>query len=385
VFSVRSSDPERSRGSAGEKKMERWHEVVKKQWENEPKREGFPPFNGVLRLASSLYGLGVKLRFFSSRYMKKRSLPGFVVSVGNLTVGGTGKTPATRMLAEWASEEGHRVAVLSRGYGGRYDKTLEVSDSNGLLAGPEEAGDEPYLLANNLPGVPVILSKKRYTAGLLAHKKYDTDIYILDDGFQHISLERDLDLVLMDASNPFGNEQLLPCGPLREPVDHLARADAFMLTRSNEESSAKESIALLKDRFPDKPVFQSDHIPDSVVIPNKNEVHAPGFLEGKRVIAFAGIATPDRFRETIINLGAEPVFFKAFGDHHAFQTVELLKLITQKESLKADYLLTTEKDWVRIEGPLTEYPDLSYLTIRLALKSDKNRFFQLIKDKIRSS
>jgi len=312
VFSVRSSDPERSRGSAGEKKMERWHEVVKKQWENEPKREGFPPFNRVLQLASSLYGLGVKLRFFSCRYMKKRSLPGFVVSVGNLTVGGTGKTPATRMLAEWASKEGFRVAVLSRGYGGRYDKTLEVSDSNGLLAGPEEAGDEPYLLANNLPGVPVILSKKRYTAGLLAHKKYDTDIYILDDGFQHISLERDFDLVLLDASNPFGNEQLLPGGPLREPVDHLARADAFMLTRSNEESSAKESIALLKDRFPDKPVFQSDHIPDSVVIPNKNEVHAPGFLEGKRVIAFAGIAAPDRFRETIINLGAEPVFFKAF-------------------------------------------------------------------------
>ncbi len=366
--------------------MERWHEVVKKQWESEPENEGFPPFNGVLRIASSLYGLGVKLRFFSCRYMKKRSLPGFVVSVGNLTVGGTGKTPATRMLAEWASKEGHRVAVLSRGYGRRHEnKTLEVSDVNGILAGPEEAGDEPYLLANNLPGVPVILSKKRYKAGLLAHKKYDTDIYIMDDGFQHITLERDLDLVLMDASNPFGNEQLLPGGPLREPVDHLARADVFMLTRSGGESSAKESMAFLKDKFPDKPVFQSNHIPDRVVLPNKNEVHAPGFLEGKRVVAFAGIAAPDRFRETIIDLGAELVFFKAFGDHHAFQTVELLKLITQKESLKADCLLTTEKDWVRIEGPLKEYPDLSYLTIRLTLKSDENRFFQLIKDRIRSS
>jgi tetraacyldisaccharide 4'-kinase len=318
--------------------------------------------------------------------MKKRSLPGFVMSVGNLTVGGTGKTPATRMLAEWASKEGHRVAVLSRGYGGRYEnKTLEVSDENGILADPEEAGDEPYLLANNLPGIPVILSKKRYTAGMLAHNKYDTDIYILDDGFQHLNLERDLDLVLMDASNPFGNEQLLPSGPLREPVDHLDRADVFMLTRSSEASSIKESIALLKEKFPDKPVFQSDHIPDSVVIPNKNEVHAPGFLKGKRVVAFAGIASPDRFRETIIDLGAEPVFFKAFGDHHVFRTVELLKLITQKESLKADCLLTTEKDWVRIEGPLTEYADLSYLTIRMALKTDENRFFQLIKDRIRST
>jgi tetraacyldisaccharide 4'-kinase len=260
-----------------------------------------------------------------------------------------------------------------------------VSDGNDIFAGPEEAGDEPFLLAKNLPGVPVILSKKRYRAGLLAHKKYDTDFYIMDDGFQHVRLERDLDLVLMDASNPFGNEQLLPGGPLREPVDHLARADAFMLTRSGKESSVKESVALLKDRFPDKPVFQSDHLPDRVVIPNKNEAHAPGFLEGKRVVAFAGIAAPDKFRETIIDLGAEPVYFKAFGDHHAFKTVELLKLITQKESLKADCLLTTEKDWVRIEGPLTEYPDLAYLTIRLALKSDEDRFFQLFKDKIRAS
>jgi tetraacyldisaccharide 4'-kinase len=366
--------------------MERWHEVVKKQWEIEPKDKGPSRLDVFLRFASSLYGLGVKLRLFSSLYLKKRSLPGFVVSVGNLTVGGTGKTPATRMLAEWASREGHRVAVLSRGYGRRYEnKTLEVSDVNGILTGPEEAGDEPYLLANNLPGVPVILSKKRYKAGRLAHSKYDTDIFILDDGFQHVSLERDLDLVLLDASNPFGNEQLLPGGPLREPVDHLDRADAFMLTRSREQSSTEKSIALLKDKFPDKPVFQSEHIPDSVIIPNKNEIHPPGFLEGKRVVAFAGIAAPDRFRETIIDLGAEPVFFKAFGDHHSFRTVDLLKLMSQKESLKADCLLTTEKDWVRIEGPLTEYPDLSYLTIRLVLKSDENRFFQLIKEKLRSS
>ena len=366
--------------------MERWHEAVKKQWESEPKNEGFPPFQKFLGLASSLYGLGVKLRLSLRKNMRKRSLPGFVFSVGNLTVGGTGKTPATHMLAEWASREGHRVAILSRGYRGSYqNKAFEVSDENGLLSGPEEAGDEPYLLAKNLPGVPVILSKKRYKAGMLAYKKYDTDIYIMDDGFQHVGLERDLDLVLMDASNPFGNEKLLPSGPLREPVDHLARADVFMLTRSRGDSSANELIAFLKDKFPDTPIFQSDHIPNSVVIPGKNQVHTPDFLQGKRVVAFAGIAAPDRFRETIIKLGAELVYFKSFGDHHAFKTVELLKLITQKESLKADYLLTTEKDWVRMEGPLTEYPDLSYLTIKLILKSDENRFFQLIKNKIRST
>lgn len=366
--------------------MERWHEVVKNQWEIAPGKETTRRPNPFLKLFSSLYGLGLKLRFFTYRGMRKRSLPGFVVSVGNLTVGGTGKTPATHMLAEWASKEGYRVAVLSRGYGGNYEKkTLEVSDGNKLLALPEEAGDEPYLLAKNLKRVPVILSKKRYRAGMLAHRKYDADFYILDDGFQHVLLERNLDLVLMDASNPFGNNQLLPEGPLREPVDHLTRADAFMLTRSGMDSSAEKTMAFLKDKFPGKPIFHSDHLPESVVLPTKDETHGPGFLKGKQVIAFAGIASPEKFREMIIDLGAEPIFFKAFGDHHTFRNVEILKLITQKESLKADCLLTTEKDWVRMEGPLAEYPDLAYLKIRLSLLSDKDRFFQFIKDKIRTT
>ena len=366
--------------------MERWHEVVKNEWEKAPGNEVSSWLNPLLGCFSSLYGLGLRLRFFSYRGMKKRSLPGFVVSIGNLTVGGTGKTPATRMLAEWASEQGHRVAVLSRGYGGEHEKeTLEVSDGNNILARPEESGDEPYLLAKNLRGVPVILSKKRYKAGLLAHNKYESNFYILDDGFQHVLLERDLDLVLMDASNPFGNEQLLPGGPLREPINHLARADAFMLTRSGMDQSAQKTMARLKGRFPGKPIFQSDHLPERVVVPSKNKTHAPGFLKGKRVIAFAGIAAPERFREMIIDLGAEPVFFKAFRDHHTFQTVEILKLITKKESLKADCLLTTEKDWIRMEAPLSEHPDLAYLTIRLSLLSDEDRFFQFIKDRIRAS
>jgi len=363
--------------------MERWYEVVKNQWEVAHAKETSRGPNPLLVFFSSLYGLGLKLRFFSYRGMRKRSLPGFVVSIGNLTVGGTGKTPAARMLAEWASEQGHRVAVLSRGYGGTYKKkTLEVSDGNKILALPEEAGDEPYLLAKNLKSVPVILSKKRFRAGMLAHKKYETNFYVLDDGFQHLLLKRNLDLVLMDASNPFGNKKLLPGGPLREPVDHLTRADAFMLTRSGMDASAEKTVALLKAKFPGRPVFHSDHLPESIVLPRKDETHSPEFLKGKRVIAFAGIAAPERFREMIIELGAEPVYFKAFGDHHTYRNVEILKLITQKESLKADCLLTTEKDWFRMEGPLNEYPDLGYLTVRLSLLSDENRFFQFIKEKI---
>jgi tetraacyldisaccharide 4'-kinase len=366
--------------------MERWHDIVKDRWDRKPGIEAPSLFNPLLVCLSSLYGLGLKIRFYSYKSIKKQTLPGFVLSVGNLTVGGTGKTPATCMLARWASDEGYRVAVLSRGYGGRsQNKTLEVSDGKKILTGPEKTGDEPFLLAKSLPGIPVIVSKKRYKGGLLAHDKYNCDFYILDDGFQHVVIERDLDLVLMDASNPFGNERLLPYGPLREPVEHLNRADAFMLTRFSGQSSARKSMTRLKDNFPSKPVFWSDHIPQSVVLPNKNEVHDADFLKGKRVVAFAGIASPEKFKETIMNLGAEPVFFKAFGDHYPFQTLDILRLIKQKESLKADFILTTEKDWVRMTDALSEYPDLAYLTIKMAMLYEEDKFFQWIREKIESS
>ena len=366
--------------------MEHWHEIVRDRWERKPGSEAPSPLNPLLGFFSSLYGLGLKIRLYCYKGVKKQSLPGFVLSVGNLTVGGTGKTPATCMLARWASEEGYRVTVLSRGYGGgNQNKPLVVSDGKEILASPEKTGDEPFLLAKSLPGIPVVVSKKRYKAGLLAHDKYNCDLYILDDGFQHIGLQRDLDLVLMDALNPFGNERLLPFGPLREPVEHLNRADAFMLTRFSGEPSARESMARLKERFPEKPIFWSNHIPNSVVIPNKNEVHDADFLKGKRVVAFAGIAAPHRFRETIISLGAEPVFFKAFGDHYIFQTFDILKLITQKESLKADFILTTEKDWVRMTDALSEYPDMAYLSIRMGLLYEEDKFFQWIRGKIESS
>jgi len=179
----------------------------------------------VLAFFSVLYGAGVKLRLraYSGGLFKRKSLPGVVVSIGNLTVGGTGKTPAVIMLAKWALNEGFRVALLSRGYGGRYrKKVLEVSDGNSIKADPRDAGDEPYLLAKKLSGIPVVVSGKRYAAGIFAHEKFGCNFFILDDGFQHMELRRDLDLALIDAEKPFGNGHLLPRGPLREPVDQLA-------------------------------------------------------------------------------------------------------------------------------------------------------------------
>ena len=346
---------------------------------------GFSIATPVLALFSCLYGLGVKLRLAAYGHVKRRSLPGIVVSIGNLTVGGTGKTPTACMLAEWAKDEGYRVAILSRGYGGRYrTKVLEASDENGINAGPVQAGDEPILLARKLKGVPVIISKERYLAGSLAAEKFKSNFFILDDGFQHLALRRDLDLVLIDALSPFGNGHLLPWGPLREPVGQLNRADAFIITRPQKDRSGHGVNGILRsrlsDKLPDKQLYWGDHIPEKVVFPNKEREYEPEFLKGKRLMAFAGIAKPEVFRQTLLRLGSDLVYFKGFQDHYVFSHRELANLVAKKACLKADYLLTTEKDWVRMENLMTGYEDLAYLTIRFTLLSDQDMFFSMIRD-----
>lgn len=318
--------------------------------------------------------------------IERKSLPGFVVSIGNLTAGGTGKTPAACMLAQWALGEGYRVAVLSRGYGGQYKtKVLEVSDGNDVKSKADEGGDEPNLMARKLQGVPVIVSKERYLAGQFAHKKFGTNFFILDDGFQHLALKRDLDLVLLDLSNPFGNGHLLPWGPLREPVEQLNRADAFIITRSGHDGSTDQLTRDLEKEFPGKPVFRSDHIPEKIVFPSKRQIHNCDFITGKRIMAFAGIARPEVFMETLTELGAELVLFRAFRDHHPFQHREIRDLMNEKRRLNVDYLLTTEKDWVRMEDVIPPYPDLGYLGVKFTLLRGEDIFFAKVKEKAEGS
>ncbi|MGD9033837.1 MAG: tetraacyldisaccharide 4'-kinase [Desulfobacteraceae bacterium] len=352
-------------------------------WSRIHERRSISPTTLPLALFSYLYGLGVRLRLTAYQRKKRRSLPGFVVSIGNLTVGGTGKTPAACMLAQWALDEGYRVAILSRGYGGWHKgKVLEVSDGNQVNAGPLEAGDEPYLLAKKLPGVPVVVAPKRYLGGQFAHNKFRTNFFILDDGFQHLSLKRDLDLVLLDASNPFGNGYLLPRGPLREPVTELKRADSLVITRSGPDGSIDELIDDLKNRFPSKPIFRSDHLPEKIVIPSRRLVKNVDLINSMDIMGFAGIARPDVFMKTLTELGAELVFFKVFRDHHSYQSREIQELMTEKRRLKADYLVTTEKDWVRMENFVPAYPDLAYLTIKFSLLDDREKFFRMVEEKV---
>ncbi|MCP4666812.1 MAG: tetraacyldisaccharide 4'-kinase [Deltaproteobacteria bacterium] len=352
-------------------------------WSRIQRSHRLGPWFPILAFFSFFYGSGVRSRLWAYKrgLFKRERLPGFVLSIGNLTVGGTGKTPAVMTLAKWARDEGRRVAVLSRGFGGRYTGgLLEVSDGKHVKADPRAAGDEPCLLAGKLSGVPVIVSQKRLPAGSFAREKFGCDFFILDDGFQHLELERDLDVVLMDASNPFGNGHLLPWGPLREPVAQLARADAFILTRAGDDGPGSKAGELLKARFPQTPVSLARHVPDKVVFPVSNKTRSPGFLKGKRVVAFCGIAQPEMFKKTLSELGVDIAYFKAFHDHYKFKREDIKNLMELKKKYHARIILTTEKDWVRMAVLGCEQPDIAYLSIEFVLTSNKDQIFKMIKD-----
>ena len=343
-----------------------------------------PPLSMVAKVLSGLYRLIVSYRVkaYESGRFKSKKIPGFVVSIGNVTVGGTGKTPATIMLAQWAKEQGLKVAVISRGYGGRFTgDVLEVSNGSTVSSSPMECGDEPFMIARRLQGVPVVISKERFKAGMYAYEKFGTEFFILDDGFQHLALKRDLDIVLIDSQNPFGNGYLLPYGILREPVESLARGDAFILTRSNEEPRNCEAAKTLRKRFSDIPIFTSTHVPDALILPNAEvRVKDVTTLKDKRIIAFSGIANHSFFVQSLKELGAQVVHHSDFGDHHLYSRGEIERIIRLGDSFNVDYLVTTEKDWVKIHTIGVASQNLGYLSIKFKVVEEEDFFSFIIRD-----
>ncbi len=353
--------------------------IKRPDWSDIHHDAAFRAYTPILALLSFIYWGGVHLRAKAYRHklMKGRALPGFVISVGNLTAGGTGKTPAVITLAQWAVRQGYRLAILSRGYGGKRQKIPRIVSEG---SDTRMTGDEPYLLAQALPGVPVVVHGKRYQAGLYAKERFGTDLFLLDDGFQHLQLKRDMDIVLMDAVRPFGNGHLLPWGPLREPLGELKRADAIVLTRCEEGASTRRTAAFLKKQFPSIPLFYANHRPGKVVFSNSSGTQSPDCLKSMRVAAFAGIAHPQVFRETLEHIGAHVTAFRKFSDHHRYtrRDVELLAQI--KRDSGASILLTTEKDWVKIEEMIPTDVDIAYLTIEFSFFPKSDGFFRMLRD-----
>jgi len=290
----------------------------------------------------------LRVRAYSWGLLKTRGLPIPVISIGNITLGGTGKTPAAVNVSGILLKHGRKPVVLSRGYG-RSDRSavLVVSDGISKVIDPVSGGDEPVLIAGRHPRVPVVVGADRYRSGTVAIERFHPDIAILDDGFQHIRLKRDLNVVLIDAVDPFGSGRLFPAGILREPLSALRRADIVLITRADR----AENIVQLRETiggYTDARIFSARHTPRDLIDVATGETRPLDFLAGKPVFAFAGIARPDSFISLLRTLGAVVSGSAVFPDHYSYTQADLTGLVRQAGQRNEALLATTEKDGVRL-------------------------------------
>ena len=309
------------------------------------------PAAAALSAAEGLFRAGAALRgaLYDAGLVSAERAGAPVLSIGNLVVGGSGKTPATLALAERLLRRGRRVAVLSRGYAARSRGARVVSDGERVLLGADEAGDEPLLLARRLSGVAVLCGPRRAELARRAVEELQADALVLDDGFQHRSLRRDLDVVVVDAAAPEGNGRLLPRGPNREPWSALGRAHLAWISRSDQVSTA--TLAALRARLASatgRPPVLARYAVREVLDGLLARSFGPGALGGRRVVLLCALARPEGFRRTLADLGAEVVLERVFRDHHRFTEGELEETLRAAEAAGCDAVATTEKDAVRL-------------------------------------
>jgi len=363
---------------------------VREIWEGEATSGAPGALAAVLRLLSCPYGAAVAVRngLYDRGIIRKEKLPRPVISVGNITVGGTGKTPTVIYLANLLRAKGRRPAVLSRGYGGRAKAPVNVvSDGNRILMDWRAAGDEPVLIAEAAPDVPVLTGPKRILTGRTAIGKFGADCLILDDAFQHQALFRDLDICLLDAARPFGNGFLLPRGPLREPPDSLRRADIILRTRSEGKEEPPRDLPTSLGRAdmligtgaaegPDAPpalpsslpTFRGIRRPQDLVEAGTGRIRPLEALRGEKVCAFAGIAHPEAFERSLAELGAEVAAFRAFPDHHPYGRADAEEIRRLAAAAGAGMVLTTAKDAVRLHDIPDFRAEVSLLRIRMEIE-----------------
>ncbi len=339
---------------------------------------------GFLFVLSQLFQLGVKTRHFlyHARIIRDSTLGVQVIAIGNLTVGGTGKTPVVEKFARELRDQGRNVAILSRGYRSkppplakrilnkllfREDTTPPrvVSDGKSLLLDSETAGDEPYMLASNLRDVVVLVDKDRVKSGLYAIERFGCDTLLLDDGFQYWKLRgRRRDIVLIDCQQPFGNGHLLPRGLLREPPSHLARANTIFITKSDGDTAKLR--AAIAAHNPEAGIIECVHNPLYLEDVFTGERHGLEAIRGRRVACLSGIAQPESFEQSLVHLGGELVYNKRFADHHRFTQQEVLNVINRAKKRQAATIITTQKDAVRF--PKLDRRDLPLYFMRVEIR-----------------
>ncbi|WP_312563043.1 tetraacyldisaccharide 4'-kinase [Anaerospora sp.] len=350
-----------------------------------------------LRLFSSVYALGVnvKLTMYRLGILEQHKLPCYVISLGNITVGGTGKTPTAQRLATLIRDMGYRVVILNRGYRAAWKEDVGlVSDGQKIYMTAAEAGDEAYLLAKSLPGVPVVIGKERAVSGEYAVKQLNAQVIILDDAYQHWQLARDLDIVLIDSLNRFGNNFLLPRGTLREPLTNLNRAHAFLLTKVDQTTdNARDSIRDTLVQYNDKAlIVESIHRPRWFIEIESwyKGVRDCGIalenVRGQSVVAISAIGNPSSFEQTIADIEVNVIDSLRFPDHHHYTMSEMQWAMERAVKKGANALVTTEKDAVKIPAefihshrPLPVY----VLGIEVRFLDGYEEFMQLIEETLK--
>lgn len=321
-----------------------------------------------LYLLSGLYISAVRLRnwLYRVHILKSKKLSVPVISVGNITVGGTGKTPVVQFLARSFQPQGKKVAILSRGYKRKNNQQLIlVSNYEQVLADWEAAGDEPELLAQSLPGVAVVVGNERRVTGDYAIRELKPDLIILDDGFSHQQVARDVNLVLLDATRPFGNDYYLPAGLLREPISSLNRADIILLTRTKPGINYSKLLDRIRQIKPDIPIFFARTIPSKLIEISSQVEHPISELLREPIFVFAGIANPTPFRESFQELNAAVKRFIPFPDHYVYTKNDIIYLLEQAKQNQCRYLITTQKDAVKLKRLLTQFPEQNHRFIAL--------------------
>ena len=333
---------------------------------------------GFLKCLSFVFSAVVAFRYFLYRsgFLRRHPLGIQVISIGNVTAGGTGKTPVTEIFARTLAAEGRKVAILSRGYRRKeapwwqrmftqvIDPPLVVSDGKRVLLDSATGGDEPYMLASNLPGVAVVVDRDRVKAGRYAIKRLGCDTIILDDGFQYQKLKHSVEVVLVDATNPFGNGNMLPRGVLREPARHLKRADIIFLTKCRgDTASVKEEIRKYNAKAE---IVECTHAPKVLKDVWSREEFPLDWLSGKTLCTLSGIASPKGFENSLRHLGAKVVWCERYADHHRYDSSEVLYALNRTADMGADALVTTEKDAVRF--PRFETAPVKCLYLRIAIE-----------------
>ncbi len=324
-----------------------------------------------LQLLSVFYALALRLRHALYRLgvVRQLNLALKVISVGNITLGGTGKTPTVIQIAGLLLRNQRHPIVISRGYGRKDESAIViVSDGESVLVDTETGGDEPVLIGSVLPEVPVVVGSDRYQAAVFAQKKFDIDTVVLDDGFQHLRLKRDLDIVLVDAADPFGNGKLFPAGILREPLTALKRAQVVLITGENRAGDLGELKGIIGRNTKAK-IFTSRQSPADIIDIMTGDTRPLSALRGTTVLAFSGIARPASFATLLRTLGADIRAMIAYPDHHAYKESDLAALFKKAAEEKVSMMITTEKDAARLRRLS---PD-GIWALRLELKVVENR------------